>query len=369
MKNTKKFEFGFLLTEIMKRYSIEDSYFASKIGFDASTVRHWRTGNRLPKKYNNNQTTIDLIIESLIKITCSNKDSYSDDILMETLKNHINNYTTTQLPPKAKEQIIKEENIELFINYILKRTFEYKVKCNTYELPIISANKKNPKIVVFDFDGTLTKSNQVKTTWESIWIELGYSIEHCQKLHKQFNDKKITHEQWCELTQQYFIEKKLNKSVLIDIAKRIEIIDGFQETIEYLKQRNILLYILSGSITEVIREVLGEYWTYFDRISANKFLFSQNNILEKIIGTKYDFKGKADFLTNITKHTKIPVDEILFIGNSSNDHHAHESGVRTLCINPHRTHYDNLYWHDYIETVTNLKNIIPYIFPEDSQTS
>lgn len=55
--------------------------------------------------------------------------------------------------------------------------------------------------VVFDFDGTLTKSGKIaKTTWENIWVSLGYDVKVCQNLHKRFDRKEITHEEWCKLT-------------------------------------------------------------------------------------------------------------------------------------------------------------------------
>lgn len=66
-------------------------------------------------------------------------------------------------------------------------------------------------VVVFDFDGTLTQLGKIaKTTWESLWVSLGYDIKECQDLHRMFDRKEITHEEWC-----YLIEKNLKREIFI----------------------------------------------------------------------------------------------------------------------------------------------------------
>lgn len=371
MKNTRnKYAFGILLKEIMDKYSIHINDFTKEYYFNSSTVRHWRSGNRLPQKHQQtknspNEITINLIITKLLEIAPTEKDIYLDNSLKNQLKYYIKKFNYYELPKMARDQILNEENINLFIEYILRRSYEHKLVFKQ-NMPFFEVKKNStnsdPKIIVFDFDGTLTKSNEMRTTWESIWTSLEYDIENCQELHKQFSQNKITHQEWCDLTQEKFTQKKLHKNTLIEIAKRIQLIKGFEETIKYLKNKDIKLYILSGSIEDVILEVLGEYSKYFDDISANKFIFDKNNILEKIIGTKYDFEGKADYLYKLANESKIPTNEILFIGNSFNDHFAKSSGVRTLCINPNKTHYHPSYWDEYIETVTNLTKINSFIF-------
>ena len=44
--------------------------------------------------------------------------------------------------------------------------------------------------VIFDFDGTLTKDKLNHTTWESIWINLGYSEKHAKNYIKNIIEKK-----------------------------------------------------------------------------------------------------------------------------------------------------------------------------------
>lgn len=244
---------------------------------------------------------------------------------------------------------------EKYKNYYLKRK-------GIHSTPM---KLKNAKIVVFDFDGTLVSPSFSRTTWERIWVELGYNVNDCDYYHRQFSNKQITHEQWCELTEKKFKERGLDKEKLKKIAGDMKLIDGCKETLLELKKRDILLYIVSGSIREIIKEVLGDLVNLFEDISANKFYF-QKGKLSRIVGTDYDFEGKADYIKQIVNENKINASEVLFIGNSFNDTYAHLSGARTLCINPQNTNYTNaIYWHDYIREVNDLKEILSYVFIEE----
>lgn len=257
-----------------------------------------------------------------------------------------------------KGELVAEDDdllAEKYKNYYLKRK-------GIHSTPM---KLKNAKIVVFDFDGTLVSPNFSRTTWERIWVELGYSVNDCDYYHRQFSNKQITHEQWCEITENKFRERNLDKEKLRKIAGDMKLIDGCRETLLELKKRDILLYIVSGSIREIIKEVLGDLVNLFEDISANKFYF-QKGKLSRIVGTDYDFEGKADYIKQIVNENKINASEVLFIGNSFNDTYAHLSGARTLCINPQNTNYTNaIYWHDYIREVNDLKEILPYIFIEE----
>ena len=112
----------------------------------------------------------------------------------------------------------------------------------------------------------------------------------------------------------------------------------------------------------VIQSVLGRLNQYVDSIKANQLMFNEAGYLTQIIGTGYDFEEKADYILQIANELKISTKDILFIGNSRNDHFAYKSGARTLCINPRLTDMtDTIIWHDCIETCYDLTEILDYI--------
>ncbi len=103
----------------------------------------------------------------------------------------------------------------------------------------------------------------------------------------------------------------------------------------------------------------------FTEIKANRFSFDSQGFLEGIIGTPYDFKGKAKFVKKIIDEKHVQPREILYVGNSFNDEFVYETGVETLCINPRGTDfYNNKIWHNYIRNLKSLKEILPYVYSE-----
>ena len=229
-----------------------------------------------------------------------------------------------------------------------------------------TGNKK--KVVVFDFDGTLTKPTQYMSTWEILWTTLGYPVSECEKYHRMFSKGAIDHDEWCEITEKYFIEAGCSRTHIREAAASAELVDDVQEVIFELKANGILLYILSGSIKQFIEAVLGkELSGCFTEIKANRFMFNDQGMLEGIIGTPYDFAGKARFVNKIMQDKHVQPEEIIYIGNSFNDEFVYKTGVETLCINPRGTDfYNDKIWHNYIRNLTSLKEVLPYIFGEQS---
>ena len=247
--------------------------------------------------------------------------------------------------------------------------FQYKeqvFECIYKELNNVDTQKK---VVVFDFDGTLTKPELYGNTWELLWINLGYDISECEKYHRMFSNKEITHDEWCEITEKRFKEAKCNKNLLKQLASKEEVIDDVESVILDLNSKGILLYILSGSIKQYIEFVLGSKISKcFQDIKANRFVFDDQGYLDGIIGTPYDFQGKAKFISHIIEEKHIDPQEILYVGNSFNDEFVYETNVETLCVNPLGTDfYNNKIWHNYIRKFTSLKEILPFVFKKEEK--
>lgn len=241
--------------------------------------------------------------------------------------------------------------------------FQYRKQVYELIFSEISNISFNRKIVIFDFDGTLTKPHSGYNTWETLWVELGYPVEYCEKYHKLYSNNEISHDEWCEITEKFFKEKGLTRKELISASKNAELLADVKEVITYLKSKGIMLYILSGSIKQYIEIVLGAELSHcFTEIKANRFVFNAQGQLEGIIGTPYDFEGKARFVQKIIQEKKVSPQDIIYIGNSFNDEFVYTSGVETLCINPSNTdYYNSKVWHNYLRNVKSLKEVLPFI--------
>lgn len=198
------------------------------------------------------------------------------------------------------------------------------------------------KVVVFDFDGTLTEKNG--NLWKRIWQSLGHDIgpdSYYVSLFKRFMSGNITHKEWCELTLEAFQEKGFNKQKLDEITNNMTLIQGAEDLIKHLYSKSVELHIVSGNIFSVIEKVLGKNNQYITCIKANEFLFDNNGDITEIVGTKYDHEGKATYIKELCEKNGYKPSEILFIGNSMNDEWVYQSGARTLCVNPDETKTEN----------------------------
>lgn len=223
------------------------------------------------------------------------------------------------------------------------------------------------KAVMFDFDGTLTyKSPNI---WKSIWNRLGYDTgagSYFAHLYLMFMSNEITHQQWCDLTCEKFVEGGLNYDIVKELTSNIKLNEGASNLFSNLHDMGYSLHIISGSIDTVIKEVLGDNVKYFDSINGNQFLYDENNNVVGIKGTNYDFEGKAKFIKEFSIKNNISPTDICFVGNGDNDEWAHTSGCKTICINPEAEtdSTNSTKWHTVIEDVTDLGQVLPTILDE-----
>jgi phosphoserine phosphatase/NAD-dependent SIR2 family protein deacetylase len=217
------------------------------------------------------------------------------------------------------------------------------------------------KAVIFDFGGTLTKSSSPTSTWERMWLAVGYQIEDAGHLHRQFVAGNISHQQWCDMTCRKLRERKFSKDTMRQIISGIEPVAGLAETLSLLDKQGTSLHIVSGSVREIILDILGDSWELFREIKANEFIYDENEIVEEIRGHQFDFEGKAKFISRVVEDRRCSPLEVLFVGNSLNDSWASLSGARTLCVNPTHVDYsDTKLWTDYIREMTDLRQILPF---------
>lgn len=229
---------------------------------------------------------------------------------------------------------------------------------------------KIKKAVVFDFDGTLTKTNQ--NIWKMLWEACGYPTNKDSLYAKLYVShvikKEITRKQWFDLTCEAFKKKNLDFVMLYNTSKQIELIKGLGETLKILNKNGFSLFIVSGCIKEAIEISLGLNTIYFDYIESNRAIFNEAGKLLKLIPTNFDYEGKAKFIEKI-KEKGYRAENIYFVGNSDNDEWAYTTGCKTICINPDKTDgSDSKVWHTTIEKLDNLKHILPFIINEEVKT-
>jgi phosphoserine phosphatase len=219
------------------------------------------------------------------------------------------------------------------------------------------------KVLVLDFEGTLTlREEDDLTTWERLWVALGYTVKDCSNHVSAFVNKQITHSEWCTLTCKKFKDKGIEDQHLEHVSNSLKLVPGVEDTLRKIHRSGISLFLISGSIRQLIRRSLGEIYDLFDEVHANDLIFDASGSLRNIRGTAYDFEGKGEFIKGVIARQQVSPLEVLFIGNSLNDVWASNAGARTLCVNPHFTNpNDARDWTYCIRKMKNFSEVLQYV--------
>lgn len=187
-------------------------------------------------------------------------------------------------------------------------------------------------IVVFDFDGTLTCQQNSMTMWSLIWKKIG-KLHMGNSLYTQFQNGFISRTEWFRETEKEF-SGLVTRGLLQSVASDISLRRGAVELFENLTGHSYKLYILSGGIGTIIRDILASSISFFEDISANDIIFDKNGDMVHIRMTSFDYGGKATYIRNLVRHTQVPYNSVYYIGNSVNDLSVLSLPIKTICISP-----------------------------------
>lgn len=217
------------------------------------------------------------------------------------------------------------------------------------------------KIVVFDFDGTLSRVDKGFNCWNALWTALD-ALEVDIKYYNMYINKEITYSKWCEIIEEEFIARKVNKKLVEDIGKKIKLQGNIEEFLKLLKDSGVKIYILSGGIKNMIQASLGELVKYITDIQADYFSYDEMGFITSLnLCEGHTIENKDEFVNLLIKQYQILPEQLLFVGNGLNDETVYKTGVRTLCVNPDGANYDNKdIWHNVLWT-EDLLDVLPYV--------
>jgi HAD superfamily phosphoserine phosphatase-like hydrolase len=303
--------------------------------------------------------TTNIEVRKLRRLETVKKSSHADERCFHACRqNEIARIETALAIPRVLQYGSEDDFSSMFTLYykIHRRTNTNRNYQN--QLPF----SVSTKAAVFDFGGTLTQPTHGPNTWERLWATVGYKNRETGKLHRDYMDGRIRHQEWCDKTAIKLREAGFTRAHLEQVATAIRPMPGLDDTIKELRAKGIGLFIVSGNVREIIRIVLGEQFVFFDEIKANDMIFDGDGLIKEIRGHDFDFEGKADFLRRVFKERRCDPLDVLFVGNSLNDNWAIRSGARTLCVNPSETDpYDRRVWNYSLRPMENLIEILPFV--------
>lgn len=214
------------------------------------------------------------------------------------------------------------------------------------------------KVVIFDFDGTLTVSKS--STWARIWEKVD-ALDEDERLMNMYFNNEIDYKTWVRLGFECIKEHDYKETDLDELVANMKLVDNVESVFKFMQDRNIKIYILSGGLKIAIEKTLKNLKNYVKQIEATNFLFDNNGNLCGYTVPHHNPENKFEFVSEVISNEQVNPKEVLFIGNGKNDETVYKTGANTLCLNSHKANYENKeIWHNTIKT-NNLEEILPYI--------
>jgi phosphoserine phosphatase len=167
------------------------------------------------------------------------------------------------------------------------------------------------KLVVFDLDGTLTRERSI---WEYIHIRLGKWYGFAEEYQKHFLAGKISYEEFCERDARVWRGMKVEE--LLEMVKSVPFHPGADELIAYLKQKGLILSVVSSGLSILSDWVHRKYG--FD-YSVSNDLLHENGILTGKVKIQVYYDKKAAWVKRILEQFGVRPEEVIAIGDSAGD--------------------------------------------------
>lgn len=183
------------------------------------------------------------------------------------------------------------------------------------------------KIIIYDFDGTLTPNPVTKF---EILEKCGYKggINNKELIENFQNRFQKTTDNFYDAIYKTFIEMvnktnyKMTDSNISLGADKMEFNDGVMEFFENLNDYDVSNYILSSGLKTIIERT--KVAKFFDKIYATTFKYDNDNIAIEL-DCLIDDEGKAFYVDKIAKdNNKSDCSDIIYIGDGLTDYYAME---------------------------------------------
>ena len=173
-----------------------------------------------------------------------------------------------------------------------------------------SSSKKRKKVVVFDMDSTIVDGEMIDGM-----AKLAGAGEKVALLTEKGMRGEIDFEQSLRTRVSYLKGVKVRD--LETFAKTIKLTKGGEELIGALKEMGFKIALISGGFsyfTGLLKERLG-----FDYAFGNELEIKNGRLTGKVKGRVIDARRKAEIMDEICRREGITRDEVVAIGDGSND--------------------------------------------------
>jgi phosphoserine phosphatase len=214
--------------------------------------------------------------------------------------------------------------------------------------------KENARLICFDVDGTLIDN---KSSWLTITQGLGCSVSRVLAIYEAAMKGEIPFpEGERRVADIYRATGKATKQFIEEIFSKEVFKPGAFEITKYLKEKGSIIWLVSGAIDIYVASVA-------DRIGADGFFahssleFDDKGVLLKISYSGDQNPWKAAKVRELSEKFDIPIDEIIFVGDSINDIEAFKLTGKGIAVYPYNEKLAKVAWKT-VGSLPEIKNIL-----------
>lgn len=210
------------------------------------------------------------------------------------------------------------------------------------------------KLICFDVDGTLVEA---KSSWATLTLGLGASAQRISEIYLQTESGRMPFDVGVAEVKEMFCQTgKASKDFIQNIFERVQPKSEAGGLIDYLKQKNYLIYLISGGIDAYVATIARKIGAdgFFGHASLE---FDANGMLCQINYGRNQNQAKVARLNELSQKFYIPVEEIIFAGDSANDLGAFQITKHGIAVEPFDEILQPASWKT-VKSLLEIKNIL-----------
>lgn len=173
-----------------------------------------------------------------------------------------------------------------------------------------SAYRRNRRLVVFDMDSTLIRSEVIDelATEAGVGKQVADITEQAMRGELDFNES---------FKARVALLKGLDEGALERVRERIQLTEGAERLISTLRALGYRTAILSGGFTwfgQWLQQLLG-----IDYVHANELEIEDGQVTGRVVGQIVNGQRKADLLKDIATQEGISLEQVIAVGDGAND--------------------------------------------------
>ncbi|MEA1994311.1 MAG: HAD family phosphatase [Euryarchaeota archaeon] len=167
------------------------------------------------------------------------------------------------------------------------------------------------RIVIFDLDGTLIKEN---SAWEMLHDHFEVDKGIVEENKRLYDEGIIDVDRWIEIDIKLW--KRPHRKEIEKSLTEYSLINGIHEFVDYLKEREFIVGIVSSGIDILAEKVANELG--IEICYSNSFIFDEKGFLTGGKGN-VDLLRKKKILKRISQEIGTPLEEFVMIGDTKYD--------------------------------------------------